>query len=45
MLVFDKHSARCVVPPTEDCDVPVAPAAIEDQSQVQAERGQVVIWH
>lgn len=22
MLVFDKKSLRCVVPPTEDCDVP-----------------------
>lgn len=43
MLVFDKHSARCVVPPTEDCEVPVTPAVIEDQPQVQTERGQVVI--
>lgn len=22
MLVFDRRSLRCVVPPTEDCDVP-----------------------
>lgn len=22
MLVFDKNSLRCVVPPTEDCDIP-----------------------
>src|SRR5665811_1145908 len=22
MLVFDKKSLRCVVPPTEDCDIP-----------------------
>lgn len=25
MLVFDRRSARCVVPPTEDCDVPSTP--------------------
>lgn len=24
-LVFDRHSLRCVVPPTEECDIPVAP--------------------
>lgn len=22
MLVFDKESLRCVVPPTADCDIP-----------------------
>ncbi|KAI5699411.1 hypothetical protein M8J76_004815 [Diaphorina citri] len=26
MLVFDKRSLRCVVPPTEDCEVPTTPA-------------------
>lgn len=26
MLVFDRRSLRCVVPPTEDCDIPVTPA-------------------
>lgn len=26
MLVFDRRSLRCVVPPTEDCDVPTTPA-------------------
>ena len=25
MLVFDRRSLRCVVPPTEDCDVPTTP--------------------
>ncbi|XP_025831412.1 protein obstructor-E [Agrilus planipennis] len=25
MLVFDRRSRRCVVPPTEDCDVPTTP--------------------
>lgn len=25
MLVFDKRSLRCVVPPTEDCEVPTTP--------------------
>ncbi|RZF33073.1 hypothetical protein LSTR_LSTR015746 [Laodelphax striatellus] len=26
MLVFDRRSLRCVVPPTEDCEVPTTPA-------------------
>lgn len=26
MLVFDRRSLRCVVPPTEDCDIPTTPA-------------------
>lgn len=25
MLVFDRHSLRCVVPPTDDCDIPSTP--------------------
>lgn len=25
-LVFDRHSLRCVVPPTEECDIPPTPA-------------------
>lgn len=29
MLVFDKRSLRCVVPPTEDCDVPTTPPPTE----------------
>lgn len=42
MLVFDKHSLRCVVPPTEECDVIATPAPLEDQPNGgQSERGQV----
>lgn len=42
MLVFDKHSLRCVVPPTEECDIPSTPAPLEDQPDgQQADRGQV----
>lgn len=29
MLVFDKRSLRCVVPPTEDCDVPTPAPTLE----------------
>ncbi|KOC60452.1 Chondroitin proteoglycan-2 [Habropoda laboriosa] len=29
MLVFDRRSLRCVVPPTEDCDVPTTPPNLE----------------
>ena len=29
MLVFDRRSLRCVVPPTEDCDVPTTPAGLD----------------
>lgn len=29
MLVFDRRSLRCVVPPTEDCDVPTTPLPFE----------------
>lgn len=36
MLVFDRRSLRCVVPPTEDCDVPTTippPPPEEDGEQ------------
>ncbi|KAH1005429.1 hypothetical protein HUJ04_006421 [Dendroctonus ponderosae] len=35
MLVFDRRSLRCVVPPTEDCDVPstLPPPVQEDDLQ------------
>jgi len=39
MLVFDKHSLRCVVPPTDECDIPTTPTPIEEQPA--PERGQV----
>lgn len=29
MLVFDRRSLRCVVPPTEDCDIPTTQAPID----------------
>uniref|UniRef100_A0ABD2W2D4 Chitin-binding type-2 domain-containing protein n=1 Tax=Trichogramma kaykai TaxID=54128 RepID=A0ABD2W2D4_9HYME len=31
MLVFDRRSLRCVVPPTEDCDVPPTPAGYDGE--------------
>lgn len=31
MLVFDRRSLRCVVPPTEDCDVPTTPLPTEGE--------------
>ncbi|CAD0195707.1 unnamed protein product [Chrysodeixis includens] len=34
MLVFDRRSLRCVVPPTEDCDVPTTtPPPPEEENQ------------
>ncbi|CAG9575504.1 unnamed protein product [Danaus chrysippus] len=34
MLVFDRRSLRCVVPPTEECDVPTTtPPPIEEEPQ------------
>lgn len=33
MLVFDRRSLRCVVPPTEDCDVPTTPAPFEEDGE------------
>lgn len=50
-LVFDKHSLRCVVPPTEECDIPATPATpIDEQPNgVSEQRGQVSwkikSWH
>lgn len=41
MLVFDRHSSRCVVPPTEECEVPSTPSPLEERPNGQAERGQV----
>jgi hypothetical protein len=40
-LVFDRHSLRCVVPPTEECDIPVTPAPEADQQEGPDNRGQV----
>lgn len=35
MLVFDRNSLRCVVPPTEDCDVPsTLPPPIQDDDEL-----------
>ena len=38
MLVFDKRSLRCVVPPTEDCDIPstTPPPPQEEEDQPSA---------
>lgn len=37
MLVFDRRSLRCVVPPTEDCDVPTTqpppPEEVEQEGE------------
>lgn len=30
MLVFDRRSLRCVVPPTEDCDVPTTQTPLDE---------------
>ena len=36
MLVFDKRSLRCVVPPTEDCDIPsTTPPPPEEEEEQQ----------
>lgn len=34
-LVFDRHSSRCVVPPTEECDIPATPAPELEQGTDQ----------
>uniref|UniRef100_A0A1B0AQL5 Chitin-binding type-2 domain-containing protein n=1 Tax=Glossina palpalis gambiensis TaxID=67801 RepID=A0A1B0AQL5_9MUSC len=31
MLVFDRHSLRCVVPPTEECDIPTTPLPLDGE--------------
>jgi len=33
MLVFDRHSLRCVVPPTEECDIPTTPSSIDGEGE------------
>lgn len=33
MLVFDRRSLRCVVPPTDDCDVPTTQTPPESDLQ------------
>ncbi|XP_058978149.1 peritrophin-1 [Musca domestica] len=33
MLVFDRHSLRCVVPPTEECDIPTTPAPFDGDGE------------
>lgn len=30
MLVFDRKSLRCVIPPTEDCDIPTTQVPLEE---------------
>lgn len=37
MLVFDRRSLRCVVPPTEDCDIPTTQIPPEQESGDQRE--------
>lgn len=32
MLVFDRRSLRCVVPPTEDCDIPTTPTPVDGEA-------------
>jgi Chitin binding Peritrophin-A domain len=42
MLVFDRHSLRCVVPPTDECEAfPPTPQQEDQPDGDQAERGQV----
>lgn len=41
MLVFDRHSNRCVVPPTAECDVPPTAAPEEQPANENEARGQV----
>lgn len=36
MLVFDRRALRCVVPPTEDCDVPTTQLPPESDLQENA---------
>lgn len=42
MLVFDRRSLRCVVPPTEDCDVPTTqlpPEDLQENGPLPGQRG------
>lgn len=36
MLVFDRRSLRCVVPPTEDCEVPTTQTPVEGEQPLNA---------
>ncbi|XP_069696436.1 protein obstructor-E-like isoform X1 [Periplaneta americana] len=38
MLVFDRRSLRCVVPPTEDCEVPTTQAPLPDELEQDGEQ-------
>lgn len=38
MLVFDKRSLRCVVPPTEDCEVPTTPPPAPGELEEEGEQ-------
>lgn len=40
MLVFDRRSLRCVVPPTEDCDVPTTTPPPPEEVQQDLRQGQ-----
>jgi len=40
MLVFDKRSLRCVVPPTEDCDVPSTTPPPPEEEEVKPKNSQ-----
>ncbi|XP_049534268.1 protein obstructor-E-like isoform X1 [Anopheles darlingi] len=40
MLVFDRRSLRCVVPPTEDCDIPTTPQPLEYEPEQQQQQQQ-----
>lgn len=40
MLVFDRRTLRCVVPPTEDCEVPTTPAPSPDDLPSNEEDGE-----
>lgn len=42
MLVFDRRSLRCVVPPTEDCDIPTTPTPIDGDQNENNQQGQLV---
>lgn len=46
MLVFDRRSLRCVVPPTEDCDIPTTPTPIDGDLQTNNNQqgGQLVYF-
>ncbi|XP_021929040.1 protein obstructor-E-like [Zootermopsis nevadensis] len=38
MLVFDRRSLRCVVPPTEDCEVPTTQPPLLDELEQEGEQ-------